>query len=82
MDFQKLFEKISLKSKKDLIKEIDSIIRDDKKFLKLKSLAIKSSDNVPDFLEYVYFAYEKEIERFSKEYKIDYDELADIFLGR
>lgn len=64
----------------DLKKEIKSLIKGDKKAADMKKLAVKNKDNVPDYLDYLYVVYEKDIEKLSKQYKIDYDKIARVFL--
>ena len=60
--------------------EIQGLFSRDKKYQQLKSKAKKSSDNVPDFLDYVYHKYEGKIEDLSNKYNMDFDEIAAEFL--
>lgn len=65
---------------KDLMSEIKNLLNGDKDAMKLKKAAVKSKDNVPDYLDHIYFKYEKDIEKLSKKFKADYDEIAKAFL--
>ena len=81
MDFKKIFNKIDILSENKAKADIKQMIKGDGTFLKMKKLAKKSADNVPDFLDYVYNTYQKQINALSTKYKIDFDELAQIFIG-
>ena len=74
--FKELFEE-----KQILEENVQSFLKKqfkgDTEFKKLKKAAKKSSDNVPDFLDYVYNSLgEYGIEKLSKKYKLDMDEIA------
>jgi len=64
-----------------LKREAAKIIKDDKEAEKLKKAAVKNSDMVNDYLDYVYMKYEKEINTLSKKYKADFDEIAQVFIA-
>jgi len=81
MDYKKLFEDIDILSESKVEDEIKKLIKGDGKFLKFKKLAKKSADNVPDFLEYVYSTYRKDIDKLSTKYDIDYNDLGQLFIS-
>lgn len=81
IDFRQLFEQIDTDSKNKAIDQIKKIIKGDGTFLKLKKLARKNVDEVPNFLEYVYKKYKTQINNLSKKYNIDYDEIAELFIS-
>jgi len=81
MDFISIFEKIDTAARDKVEREIKIMVKNDKTFLKLKKKAKKSSDEVPDFLDYVYNVYMKKIDKLSSQYNIDYDEIAQMFIG-
>lgn len=81
INFKEIFERINLDNKNKVKSEIKSIVKGDGGFLKLKKKAKKSSDNVPDFLDYVYKKFSKDIEILSKKYDLKFDEIADIFIS-
>lgn len=81
MDFKKVFRDIDILAENKATADIKKMIKGDGQFLKMKKLAKKSADNVPDFLDYVYNQYQKQINVLSTKYKIDFDELAQIFIG-
>jgi len=60
--------------------ELRSLIKGDKQAEKLKKDAIKNRDKVNDYLDHIYFMYEKDLEKISKKYKIDYDDIANTFV--
>lgn len=64
----------------DIKKEIKDLLKGDKTASNLKRLAIKNKENVPDYLDHIYNSYEKQIEKMSKKYKIDYDKIAKAFI--
>lgn len=74
--FKELFE-----SNKILEENIQSFLKkkfkNDKEFTRLKKAAKKNTDDIPDFLDYVYnILGETGIEDLSKKYKLDMDDLA------
>lgn len=81
MSFKALFEAADPTKKDAAKKEIAALVSGNKRFMKMKRAAKKSSDAVPDFLDYVYTIHQKEIDKLSKKYKIDYDELAQMFIA-
>jgi len=80
MDFKKVFRDIDVLAETKAKADIKKIIKGDGKFLKMKKLAKKSADAVPDFLTYVYTIYHKQINALSTKYGIDYDALAQLFM--
>ena len=61
--------------------ELKKIFKTDKEYDKLKAAAKKSSDDVPEFFDYVYnIVGDEGIEKMSKKYKVDLDVLAKSFL--
>ena len=81
MDFKEVFEKIEAGNEDKVKGEIKKLVKGDGTFLKLKTLAKKSADNVPDFLDYVYKTYAKKIDAMSKRFKMKYDEMAQLFIA-
>jgi len=81
MDFKKTFQSIDILVENKAKIEIKKMIKGDGQFLKMKKLAKKSADNVPDFLDYVYTMYQDQIHALSKKYKMDFDELAQLFIS-
>ena len=81
MDFKEIFLEINTNQKKEIEDQIKKAFAGDTKYMQLKKKAKKNSDSVPDFLDYVYSVYEKEIDKISKKYKIDYDEIAQLFIA-
>jgi hypothetical protein len=88
MDFYATFNEVEPEKKSDLEEaklskiqmEIQGLFSRDKKYQQMKAKAKKSSDNVPDFLDYVYNKYEGKIEDLSNKYGLDFDEIAQEFL--
>jgi len=60
--------------------ELKNLIKNDNRAIELKKLAIKNKDNVHEYLDHLYFMYEKDIERISKKYNIDFDKIANTFM--
>jgi hypothetical protein len=79
--FKELFEKADPTKRDKAKKEIMALVKGNKRFEKMKKAAKKSSDNVPDFLDYVYTVYQKDIDKLSAKYGIEYDELAQMFIA-
>lgn len=64
----------------DLKHDIEKLLKGDKKAVELKKLAIRNRENVHDYLDHIYYSYDKEIEKLSKKHRVDYDKIAQTFL--
>jgi len=80
MDFTKMLLEINANQEKEIIAQIKKFFSGDIKYKELKKKAVKNSDNVPDFIEYVYNQYEKQIDAIAKKYKMKDEEIAKLFL--
>lgn len=80
--FKTIFESIKkIDLKENIQQDLKTIFKDNKEFDKLKKAAKKNEDDIPDFLDYIYnIIGDKEIEKMSKKYKLDFDSLAKEFL--
>lgn len=81
MDFKSIFEKIDTGVEDKVKNEIKKLVNGDGTFLKLKKLAKKSADNVPDFLDYVYKKYSKKIDAMAKRHGLKFDDMAQLFIS-
>ena len=66
---------------KELKDDIEELMKNDKKGYKLKKLAIKNSENVNDYLKYIYKTYEKKIDEYVKIYDVYFDDIVQVFLS-
>ena len=80
MNFKEMFLEINSSQEKEILAQIKKFFANDIKYKELKRKAVKNSDNVPDFIDYVYHQYEDQIDQISKKYKMKYDEIANLFL--
>jgi hypothetical protein len=92
MDFNKLLEDADIndlhpkfrwvtEEKTSIQDEINSIFKGDRRYETLKSKATKSDDAIVDFLDYVYRVIGgSQMEKLSKKYKVDFDELSSELL--
>jgi len=81
MNFKEMFLEINTNQENEILSQIREFFVGDTQYMKLKKKAKQSKDNVPDFLDYVYTVYEKQIDKISSKYKIDYDQIAQLFLA-
>lgn len=90
MDLKNLFNEIQIpvsieeatnKEKIEIKKIIKDFFKNDTTYMKLKKKAVKSSDAVPDFIDYIYNSFGKEIDKMSNKYNIDYNELAQLAIS-
>lgn len=74
------YDPVIFEASDKLKKDIKDILKNDKKAKKMKTAAVKDKDKVHDYLDYIYFSYEQEIEDLSKTHKVDFDDIAKSFL--
>jgi len=74
------YDFVLFESSDKLKKELKNLIDGDKQAEKLKKDAVKNKDKVNDYLDHIYFMYEKDLEKISKKHKIDYDDIASAFV--
>lgn len=77
-----IFEGIEINTLEESVQlELKKIFKGDKEYDKLRAAAKKNSDDVPDFVDYVYNVIgDRGIEKMSKKYKMDMDVLVKSFL--
>ena len=81
MDFAKIFEQIDTTADAKAEDDVKALVKGDGTFLKLKKLAKKSADNVPEVIDYVYKKYNEDIEALAKKHRLKYEEVANMFIA-